>query len=118
MLLVEDDPAVRAATRLLLKSEGYQVAAVATIAEALEQGANGPPIDLVVTDYHLADGETGTQVITALRAALGRSPRAVLLTGDTSSAVKELPRDALLRIASKPIDADELLALLRELLDA
>jgi hypothetical protein len=31
--------------------------------------------------------------------------------------VKELPHDALLRIASKPIDAEVLLALLRELLD-
>jgi two-component system, sensor histidine kinase len=118
VLLVEDDPAVRAATRLLLKSEGFQVSAVATMAEALEQAKSGPAIDLVVTDYHLAGGETGTQVISALRTALGRTPRAVLLTGDTSSAVREMPGDALLRIASKPIDAEELLAMLRELLES
>ena len=42
--------------------------------------------------------------------------KAVLITGDTSSAVKELPRDPHLRIASKPVKADELLALLGELL--
>jgi CheY-like chemotaxis protein len=118
VLLVEDDPAVRAATRMLLKSEGYQVAAVATMAEALEQALTGPAIDLVVTDYHLADGETGTEVIAALRAALDRPLRTVLLTGDTSSAVKGLPHDTLLRIASKPIEAEELLALLRALLES
>ena len=40
----------------------------------------------------------------------------VLITGDTSSAVKELRHDDNVRMASKPINADELLALLRELL--
>jgi hypothetical protein len=32
--------------------------------------------------------------------------------------MKEVPRDPRLRVASKPIDADELLALLRALLAA
>ena len=41
----------------------------------------------------------------------------VLVTGDTSSAIKKLPQDELLRVASKPVDADELLTLIRELLD-
>lgn len=49
---------------------------------------------------------------------LGNSLRAVLTTGDTSSAIKELPRDPHLRIASKPINAEELLTLLRALLAA
>ena len=40
------------------------------------------------------------------------------MTGDTSSAMKELPRDPHLRVASKPIKADELLTLLRALLAA
>jgi len=41
----------------------------------------------------------------------------VLLTsGDTSSAIKQLPRDPYLRFTSKPIKAEELLGLLRALL--
>jgi two-component system, sensor histidine kinase len=40
----------------------------------------------------------------------------VLMTGDTSSAVKELQRDERLRLASKPIKAEELLSLLESLL--
>jgi hypothetical protein len=40
------------------------------------------------------------------------------MTGDTSSAIKDLPRDPYLRVASKPIEAGELLTLLRALLAA
>lgn len=118
ILLVEDDPAVLNATRMLLRSDGYQVTAVVSMAEALQQATNDPRIDLLVTDYHLRGGETGTQVIAALRAALDRPLKAVLMTGDTSSAIKELPRDPGLRIASKPVNADELLSLLRTLMSA
>lgn len=39
-------------------------------------------------------------------------------TGDTSSAIKQLPRDPYLRITSKPIKAEELLTLIRALLAA
>jgi two-component system, sensor histidine kinase len=118
VLLVEDDKSVRDATRLLLSVEGYQVTGVATLGEALEHAARRTAIDLLVTDYHLADGETGTAVISALREALGTHLKAVLITGDTSTAVKELPRDPFMRIASKPIQADELLTLMRALLAA
>lgn len=116
MLLVEDDKSVRDATRMLLSVEGYQVTGVATLAEALEHAANGGGVDLLVTDYHLAKGETGTAVISALRTALGAHLRAVLITGDTSTAVKDLPRDDFMRVASKPIQADELLSLMQALL--
>jgi len=116
VLLVEDDAAVRAATRMLLKVEGYRVTAVATIAEAMAHARDA--IDLVLTDYHLSHGETGLQLVAALRELRGNHVKAVLMTGDTSSAMKEVPRDSYLKIASKPIDADELLALLRTLLAA
>ena len=113
VLLVEDDAAVRGATRMLLKVEGYRVTAVDSVGEALKHAYSG--IDLLVTDYHLRDGETGLQIITALRERLGVSLKAILMTGDTSSAMKEVPRDPHLRVASKPIDADELLSLMRAL---
>jgi len=116
ILLVEDDAAVRNATGMLLKSDGYHVSAAACLAEALEQVANDPRVDLVVTDYHLAGGETGTQVITSLREALDRPLKALLITGDTSSAIAQLPPDPLMRVASKPMDSEKLLSLLRALL--
>jgi PAS domain S-box-containing protein len=118
VLVVEDDPAVRRATRMLLNVEGYSVTAVESLAEALQHVRENNRVDLLVTDYHLRHGELGTQVIGALRAVSAVPLKAVLMTGDTSTAVAELPRDPYLRVASKPVDADELLTLLRALLAA
>jgi PAS domain S-box-containing protein len=117
ILLVEDDPAVQAATRMLLKVEGYRVLLAATQAEAL-QCAREQPVDLLITDYHLAEGETGTQVIAQARKAVGRPLKAILITGDTSSAIQELNGDELLRIVSKPIQAEELIGLIASLLSS
>jgi PAS domain S-box-containing protein len=116
LLLVEDDPAVRKATRMLLRVEGYRVSTAASMREALQQASENRDIELVVTDYHLQDGETGVQVITALREALGPTLKAVLVTGDTSAAVRELSSDIHLRLASKPVNAEELLRILGALL--
>jgi two-component system, sensor histidine kinase len=115
VLLVEDDPAVRNATRMLLKVEGFQVLTAGSLAEARAHASQHPDLDLLVTDYHLSNDETGTQVISALREDLRKQLKAVLITGDTSSAVKELERDERLRVARKPIHAEELLTLLKSL---
>ncbi|MGA2707701.1 MAG: PAS domain S-box protein [Steroidobacteraceae bacterium] len=118
VLVVEDNASVRRATCLLLELEGYHVTPAASLAEALQHAQKGHGVDLLITDYHLSDGETGTRVIAALREILGISLRAVLTTGDTSSAIQQLPRDPHLRITSKPINSEELLKLLRALLAA
>jgi PAS domain S-box-containing protein len=116
VLVVEDNVSVRQATCLLLELEGYHVTPASSLSEALQHIQTGHGIDLLITDYHLNGGETGTQVIAMLREILGISLKAVLMTGDTSSAIKQLPRDPNLRITSKPIQADELLTVLRTLL--
>jgi len=116
VLLVEDNSSVRRAMSRLLGMEGYRVTPIASLSEALQHVEEGNRIDLLICDYHLSGGETGTQVIAALREILGSSLPALLTTGDTSSAVKQLPRDPYLRFTSKPIKAEELLALLRTLL--
>jgi len=116
VLLVEDDPGVRDATRMLLAVEGYRVTAVSSKSEALRSAnADGTP-DLLITDYHLGDGELGTQVIAAVRERSGTDVNAVLVTGDTSALIKEMSGDPHLRIASKPINAEELLAILTGLM--
>jgi len=116
VLLVEDEPGVRDATRLLLKVEGYRVTAVDSLAQALQAATTHPDIDLLLTDYHLGAGATGAQVIAALRELLGHPLKAVLMTGDTSSAIRGLPVDGGVRTASKPVRAEELLGLIRALL--
>jgi two-component system, sensor histidine kinase len=115
VLLVEDDARVRNATRMLLKVEGYDVTAAASLAEAIQVIESVPGIRMLVTDFHLGNDETGVQVIEAIRSKLGSQLPAILITGDTSSAMRDLQRDDHLRTASKPINPDELLGLMREL---
>ena len=118
VLIVEDDPAVLNATRMLLKVGNYRVSTAGSLLEALQKARDNVDVDLLITDYHLAGGETGTEVISSVRGILGADLPTVLITGDTSSAVKELQHDDNVRMASKPINADELLALLRELVSS
>ena len=100
---------------MLLRVDGYRVTTATSRTEAEQQARNNPDLSVLVTDYHLADERTGTEVIAALRAVFDPKLKAILVTGDTSGAIKELPADENLRIISKPVDADELLALLRKL---
>lgn len=116
VLVTEDEPSVLYATRLLLELEGYQVIGAATREEAQQRAREHSDVDLLVSDYHLKEDQTGLNVIAALRQQLDRAIPAILVTGDTSSAIRKLPSDPLLRLASKPIDAGELLALMEELL--
>ena len=117
ILVTEDEPAVLRATRLLLELEGYQVIPATTREEALERACEHPDIDLLVSDYHLKEDQTGLDVICAVRQALARDIPAILVTGDTSTAIRKLPRDTRLRLASKPIDAEEFLNLMHALLN-
>jgi PAS domain S-box-containing protein len=116
LLLVEDEPVVLNAMRILLKVEGYSVVTAPTAAEALELLRDGVGFDLIITDFHLEEGRTGTEVISVAREMIGESLKAILVTGDTSSAVRELQGDDKLRITSKPINSGELLDLVRSLL--
>jgi two-component system, sensor histidine kinase len=116
VLLVEDHPGVLKATELLLALEGYTVVSSLSRAEAMEHIAEDPNVDLLITDYHLSGAETGVEVISAVRSALQRDLPVVLVTGDTSAAVRKLRSDPTLRLASKPINADELLTVMEELL--
>jgi CheY-like chemotaxis protein len=101
---------------MLLRVEGYKVSAVSSLAEAVQVACQDADINLLVTDYHLGGSETGTQVVASVREQLARPVKAVLITGDTSSAIRDLAVDERIRVASKPIKADELLAMMRELL--
>jgi two-component system, sensor histidine kinase len=118
VLLVDDDAGVLKATSLLLKVEGYRVIAASSAAEALQSARDNPTLDLLITDYHLGRDQTGRQVIEAVRAAVGHRVKAILVTGDTSSTVRDQHADDAVHLVSKPIDAEQLLALLRALLAA
>jgi two-component system, sensor histidine kinase len=115
VLLVDDDAGVRGATAMLLRVEGFRVLPAASLAEAVAHAREHADLALLVTDYHLQEGETGTQVIEAVRDLRGRDLKAVLITGDTSSTVRELYADGGVHLVNKPVNSEQLLALLRSL---
>jgi signal transduction histidine kinase len=117
VLIVEDNSNVQRAMCRVLGLEGYRATPVVSLSEALQHVEMGNRVDLLICDYHLS-GESGIQVIAALRDALGPSLPALLMTGDTSSAIKQMSGDRYLRFTTKPFKVHELLRLLQELLAA
>lgn len=112
VMVVEDDASVLNGICALLEEVGYRVTGVASIGEALKQAHEQKDIVLLITDFHLGNGELGTEVIQSIRSVLGRDVRAFLLTGDTSSRVQTIARENAACLVSKPVNADELLELL------
>ncbi|HXP64129.1 MAG TPA: ATP-binding protein [Steroidobacteraceae bacterium] len=115
ILLIDDDPGVLKATRLLLEVEGYRVTAGRSLAEARAAAAEHPDIQLLISDYHLSGGESGDAVIRALRETLPRI-EVILMTGDTSSGLRHVSPADRICVASKPIEADVLLSMMKRLL--
>jgi PAS domain S-box-containing protein len=111
ILLVEDDDAVRAATEFYLKTVGHTAIGAAGIAaaeRALQEAPRTP--DLIITDFHLGQGETGIDAITRLRARVERPLPALLLSGDTSTALQRMAQSRQCRVLSKPVDVKALVA--------
>lgn len=109
ILLVEDDDAVRQATELYLRAIGHVPIAAANRREAeaaLARTDRRP--DLIITDYHLGGGETGIDAIAAARRHAGRTLPALLLSGDTSTALQRLADLPACRVLSKPVDVEQL----------
>jgi CheY-like chemotaxis protein len=113
ILLVEDNPRVLDATCLLLSTEGYRVTTATCVAEAVQCTRENPDLDLIITDYHLCGGDTGRQVIAAVRELRGPTFNAIVITGDTSSAVHAFDGDAHVCWLSKPTNGSLLLTVLQ-----
>jgi signal transduction histidine kinase len=85
IVVIDDERAVREGMQLLLKQWNCEVLAAGSSQEALKALAmNGRRPDLLIVDYRLREGYTGTQAIETLNAFLGETVPAVLITGDTA----------------------------------
>jgi two-component system, sensor histidine kinase len=112
--LVEDNAMVRQAFALALEAAGHQVIAAASGAALLAR-LDGVPMDIVVSDYRLALGETGFDVIAATRAATKTDLPALLITGDTDPQLLRRMADQDIVVLHKPVDLETLLAHLDDL---
>jgi two-component system, OmpR family, KDP operon response regulator KdpE len=117
ILLVEDDPLLRHAFRLLLEDAGYLVHEAGTAAQALDQAVSAKPA-LVLLDLGLPDRpglEVARQLTTQPETA---GIRVVALTGRVGNHERDACFDAgCSHFFTKPIEPRELLRRLPELLD-
>jgi len=116
ILLIDDERAIREATRELLRPLQVDVLVAATIAEATELARQAAaPIDMILSDWRLRGTETGVEAVRAVRRICGEATPAVLITGDTSADVLTLAHENGLIILHKPLQPRELLRLIGRL---
>ena len=71
--------------------------------------------DLIISDYHLANGRTGIEAIERIDAAFGASIAAILISGDTAPERLRDARDKGYILLHKPVDPMRLRAVMHQL---
>ncbi len=109
ILIVEDDPEVRELLNLFLTGEGHTAVTAANGKEALDITVRGlVKPDLILADYNLPNGLSGTEMTSKLREALQWTIPAVVLTGDISSGTLQAIQENNCVHFSKPVKLTEL----------
>lgn len=112
ILLVDDDPAIRASLRFSLELEGYEVATFAA-AEDLLASAHVARGDCLVLDYRLP-GMNGLEALELLRRR-GVTLPAILITSTPSRRVRARSAALDAPLIEKPLLCDALTGAIREL---
>lgn len=110
VLLVDDDPAMRALVRAHVEEtfDGVRVSEAADGEEAIAE-CRRVPFDVVVCDLHMP-GANGVELVAALRAE-ERGPKLVVLTGRGSASDWALLRSlGVTALIAKPLDPTQLRA--------
>ena len=68
---------------------------------------------LLISDFHLLDGSTGVEAVSAIRDNYNASIPAFIVSGDTSKVVKDARLLDNCTLMCKPIDTNRLLAAAR-----
>jgi len=115
VLLVEDDPGVRATTVEVLQLLGFRVISAENAPEALTLLDSGLAIDLLFSDVVMPHGISGVELARRARAARARLP-ILLASGHPRDAFGGDDVEREFAFLPKPYRLGELAAKLRELL--
>jgi signal transduction histidine kinase/FixJ family two-component response regulator len=119
VVLVDDDPDVLTALSATLEKWGGQVLSANSSAMALQKLGTADCVpDLVIADYQLAEGDTGVDLIEAIRHEFNAQIPALLLTADTSPERAREAEAHQLLVMYKPVSPQRLRAMIGELLEA
>jgi signal transduction histidine kinase/ActR/RegA family two-component response regulator len=118
ILLVDDEAAVRNATALFLTIDGHEVKSAGSPEEAMSIARQcGDSLDVIVSDYQLNASLNGADLIEKLRELQQREIPAVVLSGDTMKVTPRCASISSCRVFHKPVDAEELSAHIRQVLE-
>ncbi len=116
IVLVEDDPAVRAGLEVLLRSWGATLVAFDGVRAcgdwAETAGAGTPAPDLAIVDYRLEDGLCGVDAVDALRRRFGAGLPAIVVTGSTLATAEADAQRHDFHLLIKPVVPNRLRAMI------
>jgi signal transduction histidine kinase len=117
IVVIDDDALVLDGMRGLLRTWGCGVVTAETDDDALASlaGDDRRP-DLIISDYHLRNGDTGVEAIHRLRSAFGAAIPAFLITGDIAAERLHEARASGFHLLHKPVGPMALRAMLNQLL--
>jgi len=109
VLVIDDERVVRESTAALLQSWGMRVLSADGIEQAEVQVASSNwPVDIILADFRLRDGLTGSVVINQLRQMIGADIPGVIITGDTAPERIREARESGCALLHKPIKPGQL----------
>ena len=116
IVVVEDEPAVRAGLEVLLVGWGAQIDAFESVAASRAWAERSDPAvirpDLFIVDYRLEDGLNGVDAIKSLRARFGAGIPAILVTGSTMTGHDKEAHDHDFHLLIKPVVPNKLRAMI------
>jgi CheY-like chemotaxis protein/two-component sensor histidine kinase len=115
ILAIDNEPTILDAMERLLKNWGCDVRVAADLQDARNKAAeftNGP--DVIIADYHLDDGATGLEAVSALREDYQRDIPAILVTADRSQMVRDEAVVVDATVLHKPLKPAAMRALLAQ----
>jgi signal transduction histidine kinase/CheY-like chemotaxis protein len=111
VLCLDNDAMILEGMEQLLVTLGATVSTARDRGALLQQIATGEPPDIVLADYHLNDGDTGINVMLALRRGGAHDVPCIIISADDGDSIRDRAREAGFRFLPKPVDANRLRAL-------
>ena len=118
ILCVDDQLDIVEASEALLTSWGAEVVCASRYGQAMEILAGPAKFDLVIADYRLDSGRTGFEILQSYCSTMGdkSKPGGIVISAEQAAEIAEQIEDAGFYFIPKPVDPEQLRALLGALM--
>ncbi|MGA8497040.1 MAG: ATP-binding protein [Xanthobacteraceae bacterium] len=115
VLVIDDDPLVLEGMSGIFRKWGCRVVTADSDSKALKAATEQDDVpDLIISDYHLANGRTGIETVEWLRGELSTPIPAFLISGDTDPATLHEAKVKGFHLLHKPVDPMALRAMFNQ----